>query len=81
MVLHAPTEQARGQMMPSTNPKTRAVPAFKIVLRADEKPGETEDAPDSNFRPSGIDYNSVKVPSSGSKESVEDRLDMLDLID
>jgi hypothetical protein len=87
MGVHADTEQDRSRATMSESkgsPHTRAVPAFKIVIRTGDQVAQTEGAPDSNVRPSGIDYSGVKVPSvprSDSRESSTDRLDILDLID
>lgn len=56
------------------------MPAFRVMVRVDEKPGETE-AVEGGFWSPGIDYKGVKAPASTSSEPVNDRLDVLELLD
>jgi hypothetical protein len=86
MVVHAGTEQGRRPKTheAGSSPHTRAVPAFKLVIKADDMPAQTEGAADPKIRPSGMNYASVKVPPTpraDSKKTISDRLDVLDLID
>lgn len=86
MVVHAGTEQGR---RPKTHtagfsPHTRAVPAFKLVIKANDKAAQTEGAANPMIRPTGINYASVKMPQTAradSKKMISDHLDVLDLID
>jgi hypothetical protein len=80
MPRHAKEREAQVHPRGCTTTATRSMPAFRVMVRVDEKPGETE-AVEGGFWASGIDYKSVKVPSSTSSEPIKDRLDVLELLD
>lgn len=76
MVLHA-TEQTAVDIKGS--PHTRAVPAFKVVVKAATATA-TEDTQPGNFFPSGIDFESVAPIAATVEQSLDDHAAVLELL-
>jgi hypothetical protein len=72
--------EARGQTKPSADTTTRAMPAFHLLSPVTDHSAETEEI-EGGYWPSGIDYESLKAPAATRSESIDDRLDVLELLD
>jgi len=77
MVLHT-TEQS--DVETRTSPHTRAVPAFKIVMKAAPALTTEEDPQEGGYFQGGIDFDTVRPVAATVHQSLDDHAAVLELL-
>jgi hypothetical protein len=76
MVLNA-TEQS--EVETRTSPHTRALPAFKVVMKVASAP-TTEGSREGGYFPDGIDFSIVRPVVASVDQSLDDHAAVLELL-